>query len=256
MEAQLIQLGNDFPLYVASYNGIPSGEYEARFIYKEIFGDNCYDVAQLSHPRVIVDVGANIGLFTVYMKKKYPDCKLLAFEPAPDTFRVLTENVALHKLEGVETFQLALGAEASTGSLTFFPNLPGNSTLVPEEKKRFQDLLGAEVGTNFTGKMFGDADKVEVAIKRLSDILGAHKFDVIDLLKVDVEGAELSVFKGINDDHWGMIQNIVLETCDLSSEKDALKELLKAKGFHLESSKADWSPKGAQFYTIIATRRT
>lgn len=115
MEAQLIHLGNDFPFYVASYNGVPSGEYEARFIYKEIFGDSCYDDAQLSHPRLIVDVGANIGLFTVYLKKKYPDCKLLAFEPAPDTFKILTKNVALHKLEGVEILQLALGPMPAPG---------------------------------------------------------------------------------------------------------------------------------------------
>ncbi|ATY66916.1 non-ribosomal peptide synthetase [Cordyceps militaris] len=255
MEPQLVQLGDDFPFYVASYNGVPSGEYEARFIYKEIFGDHCYDVAQLSDPRLIIDVGANIGLFSVYMKRKHPGCQLLAFEPAPDTFAVLTANVGLHAPDGVETRQCALGPAPGTGALTFFPNLPGNSTLVPEEKRRFQALLGAEVGTNFTDKMFADAGSVEVAVRRLSDVLDERgDFDAIDLLKIDVEGAELGVLKGLSEAHWEKVRNVVLETCDLSSEREELIQLLEAKGFDLESTKADWSPKGAQFYTIIARR--
>ncbi len=254
METQVVQLGEDFPCHVASYNGFPSGEHEARFIYKEIFGDSCYDVAQLTEPRFIVDVGANIGLFTVYMKKKYPQCKLLAFEPAPDTFTVLSKNVDLHELEGVQTHQCALGSDTSEGFLTFFPHLPGNSTLVPEEKKQFQDLLGAEVGTNFTDKMFGDAGKVQVKIKRLSDVLEEQNFENIDLLKVDVEGAELEVLKGISDSHWEKVQNVVLETCDLNTGREEMNKLLEVKGFILESSKADWSPRGAQFYTIVARR--
>ncbi|KAJ2979714.1 hypothetical protein NQ176_g3085 [Zarea fungicola] len=255
MDTKIIKLGDDFSCHVASYNGFPSGEHEARFIYKEIFGDNCYDIAQLPDPRFIVDVGANIGLFTVYMKKKYPNCKLLCFEPAPDTFTVLNKNVALHKLEGVQTYQCALGEETGQGFLTFFPHLPGNSTLVPDEKKRFQDLLGAEVGTNFTDKMFGDAGKVEVEIKRLSDALNSEEFTTIDLLKVDVEGAELGVLKGLSDEHWNMVQNAVLETCDLSKDREELNLLLERKGFSIESSRADWSPKGAEFYTIVARRK-
>ncbi|KAM3547045.1 hypothetical protein ARSEF1564_000086 [Beauveria bassiana] len=266
METQIVQLGDDFPCHVASYNGFPSGEHEARFIYKEIFGDHCYDVAQLSDPRFIVDVGANIGLFSVYVKKKFPACKIVAFEPAPDTFAVLTKNLALHAAvdngsdSGVRTHRYALGATTGQGSLTFFPHLPGNSTLVPDEKRQFQDLLGAEVGTNFTDKMFGDAGKVQVQIKRLSDVLSEEEdededeFAAIDLLKVDVEGAELNVLQGISDEHWAKVKNVVLETCDLSSDREALNTLLESKGFTLETSKADWSPKGAQFYTIIARR--
>ncbi|KAM3446732.1 hypothetical protein MY3296_009401 [Beauveria thailandica] len=259
METQIVQLGDDFPCHVASYNGFPSGEHEARFIYKEIFGDNCYDVAQLSDPRFIVDVGANIGLFSVYMKKRFPACQVVAFEPAPDTFAVLTRNLALHAVDdGVRAHQCALGAAAGQGSLTFFPHLPGNSTLVPDEKRQFQELLGAEVGTNFTDKMFGDAGRVQVQIERLSDVLlreeEEHELAAIDLVKVDVEGAELSVLRGISDEHWAKVKNVVLETCDLSSEREALNTLLESKGFTLETSKADWSPRGAQFYTIIARR--
>ncbi|KAK8147271.1 hypothetical protein G3M48_001892 [Beauveria asiatica] len=257
METQIVQLGDDFPCHVASYNGFPSGEHEARFIYKEIFGDNCYNVAQLSDPRFIVDVGANIGLFSVYMKKRFPACQVVAFEPAPDTFAVLTRNLALHAVDdSVHAHQCALGAAAGQGSLTFFPHLPGNSTLVPDEKRQFQELLGAEVGTSFTDKMFGDAGRVQVQIERLSDVLLGEEGELaaIDLLKVDVEGAELSVLKGISDEHWAKVKNVVLETCDLSSEREALNTLLESKGFTLETSKADWSPRGAQFYTIIARR--
>ncbi|RWA06966.1 hypothetical protein EKO27_g8138, partial [Xylaria grammica] len=80
-----------------------TSEEEAKFIYKEIFEDGCYDVAGLPEAPFVVDAGANIGMFSLFVKQKFPAAKVLAFEPAPETYSILRRNLELHGLSDVET---------------------------------------------------------------------------------------------------------------------------------------------------------
>ncbi|OAR02297.1 hypothetical protein LLEC1_05851 [Akanthomyces lecanii] len=102
--------------------------------------------------------------------------------------------------------------------------------------------------------MYSGSSQVQVDIKRLSDILRQENVMAVDLLKIDVEGAELSVLEGIDDDDWAKFQNIVLETCDLSGLRVELNALLESKGFTVKTVEAEWSPHDAKFYLIVARR--
>ncbi|KAJ8130145.1 hypothetical protein O1611_g3483 [Lasiodiplodia mahajangana] len=99
---------------------------------------------------------------------------------------------------------------------------------------------------------FGGAQQVDVKLERLSNILNSHpEFTRIDLLKIDVEGAELEVLRGLDDSHWDLVRNVVLETWDGSGVKAEIESLLTSKGFTLKQEEATWA-KG--FYMIIASR--
>ncbi|KAH6894199.1 amino acid adenylation domain-containing protein [Thelonectria olida] len=248
MARQLLEFAPGFSAYAG-------GDEEARFIYKEIFEDHTYNVAELPDNAFIIDAGANIGMFTLYMKKKYPSSKILAFEPAPETFGTLARNVELHKLEGVELHECALGSKETTQTLTFYPTFPGNSTLVPEEKEHIK-RVGHEANMgDFVDKMFKDASEISVPIKRLSHFLQDRTDLVsIDLLKVDVEGAELEVLRGLDDAHWALVRNVVAEICDLRGELDELESLLKSRGFSITREAAEWAPKEAKIFTVVARR--
>ncbi|KAK4210603.1 methyltransferase sdnD [Rhypophila decipiens] len=231
---------------------------EAQFIHKEIFTDHCYDIADLPSDAFIVDAGANIGLFSLYMKQKHPKSKILAFEPAPECFNVLTRNLALNSwsLPGVTALQLGLSSKAGTLPLTYFPNLPGNSTLLPEEKNKLYEEAVRKRGKETADARFGGAVKVDVKLERLSDVLREQYPDgpdKIDLLKVDVEGAELDVLKGMDDEHWKLVQNVVVETWEPSGIRPMIEALLEQKGFEFTLDKAEWAPD--QFYMITARRR-
>src|SRR5437899_6062627 len=59
-------------------------------------------------PKIILDIGSNIGASVIYFHRQFPDANIFGFEPHPDTFRILQENVA--HLRGVTIFNYGLGA--------------------------------------------------------------------------------------------------------------------------------------------------
>src|SRR5438309_5716037 len=67
-----------------------------------------YYVPPAVRAKIILDIGSNIGASILYFHRQFPDAKIFGFEPHPDTFRVLQENVA--HLPGVMVFNYGLGA--------------------------------------------------------------------------------------------------------------------------------------------------
>lgn len=114
---------------------------------------------------LIVDAGSNIGMSILYFKKLYPDSSIIAFEPDPVVFDVLSENVSRNDLRGVKLVKAAVGPEQTTSRFTREGGFAGGA-------------IAAE----------GD---FEVSVDRLSN----HIDRPVDLVKLNVEGAELSVIQ-------------------------------------------------------------
>ncbi|KAL2165004.1 hypothetical protein VTH06DRAFT_300 [Thermothelomyces fergusii] len=250
-EPPLLELAPGFSVYIGA-------ERDARFIYKEIYQDHCYDIAPLSHDAFIIDAGANIGLFTLYMKAKYPAARVLAFEPVPQIFDLYRRNLALHGVPAadVEAHCCALGAAAEAARpLTYFPNAPGNSTFVPGEKELLRRALPQEHYQRMIDRSSAGATRVPVPVDRLSRFLDARPgLRRVDLLKVDVESWELDVLRGLDDRHWPLVRNVAVEVSELSGLREPVESLLRSKGFAVTRELASWSYETAPTYTVLARR--
>jgi FkbM family methyltransferase len=129
---------------------------------------------------VVVDVGANVGVYTLLAAKVLQGCgKIFSFEPTPRTYRILRENVQVNgflELGIVELHQMAVTDRTGAARLSTFSRDCGHNTL-------FRD---------------SQADgEIEVATTSLDEILSAQ--ERIDLIKIDVEGAEPLVFRGMRN---------------------------------------------------------
>lgn len=192
------------------------------------------------------------------MKSKYPSAHVLAFEPVPQIHELLLKNLTLHNVPSrdVVVHRYALGAEsATTKSLTYFPNAPGNSTFVPSEKELLRKALPEEHFQRMIDRSSAGAKAVDVPLERLSHFLdGYHDLKQIDLLKVDVESWELDVLLGIEDKHWELVKAAAVEVSGLSGLLGDIEDLLRTKGFSTRTERASWSYDTAPSYTVLAQR--
>jgi amino acid adenylation domain-containing protein/FkbM family methyltransferase len=97
---------------------------ETGFTYEEIFERNTYGKhgIEVLPGECVFDVGANIGLFSLFVAQKFPYAHVFAFEPVPQVHRLLRTNVELHSLN-VQPFCCGLAAKPGIHDLTFYPHV-------------------------------------------------------------------------------------------------------------------------------------
>src|SRR5205085_4521383 len=166
-------------------------------------------------PKIILDIGSNIGASIIYFHRQFPDAKIFGFEPHPDTFRILQKNVA--HLPGVMVFNYGLGASHQRITV------------------RADNVNFGAFNTRGSFKDRGHpAAPVECEVRRLDDVLRELDIEQIDLIKIDCEGAEADVFSTLPDEILKHCQWIVGEFHDHTGF-EVLARL--APHFHLDLKK-------------------
>lgn len=206
---------------------------------------------------VVIDIGANIGLFAVRVAKALgPHSKVFAFEPVPPIFDVLSANIARHAPGQVTPLQMAMGRTEGSLQMTYYPRSPALSTAHPDIWGEQAELLthavqgGARHSTEvpllgrllprFAARLIarylrGQAQQLEVPKGTVSTLMREQGLTSVDLLKVDVEGAELEVLEGVANEHWPHIRRVVAEVHDVDGRVEKISALLRAAGFqHLK----------------------
>jgi FkbM family methyltransferase len=212
-------------------------------IWPGLLEDSPYDdgLAALSAGDLVLDVGAHIGLTALYFTDRVPGVGVIAFEPAPETYACLADNAA-RLMPGVKVLNVAVGAEAGTAELTFYPRHTMMATLVVDEADDAANM--SAVLTNFgldegireqVLSEFRDGERRhEVPVVALGDVIEEYGIDEVGLLKIDVERGELAVLRGIRDDQWARVRQVVAEVHDIDGNLDAVVELLRKQGFDTE----------------------
>jgi FkbM family methyltransferase len=168
----------------------------------------------------VVDVGANIGYNTVYVSGRVgPAGRVIAVEPAADNLRVLRENIIANALTNVVVHAVAVGRAREVRDLFLRGDTSAVNSLFPES-----------VYATVTG-----VERVEVV--PLDDLVDGEA----DLVKIDVEGAELDVLAGMTRLLRRSGIRLIVEWHPLLQRAagyaaDALPRLLHAHGFTLHAA--------------------
>lgn len=197
---------------------------EFHTIRREIWVDEIYKSVLLSNNPIMVDVGAHVGIATLYFKKNYPKAKILSFEPNPYLFELLKENVNANGLSDIKLYNYALAVK------------PGLRDFYIDSSENKWYSTG-----NFEPKAWNkrqDTQKIQVQTQNLEyifmEVKNWSQRDQIDLLKLDIEGAESSILKN-NAELLSRIRSIIIEyhPTPTNKERNIVKALTKS-GHHVD----------------------
>ncbi len=182
----------------------------------EFFAGSYYYFKSKNNSPVIFDVGANIGDSSLYFMWLYPNSKIFAFEPHPEAYALLKQNMDTNKLADVECFQFALGKEKA--QITLYSDSDG----IYNESTAAMENSGARTYT--------------VNVEKLSENDRYVNADRIDLLKIDVEGMEGEIIEDLRTS-LGKVDKLIIEyhlTSDLARNSfDRMLSTLKDAGFEI-----------------------
>jgi FkbM family methyltransferase len=181
-------------------------------ILNQVFVDNQYDCFEfINKPEIIIDGGANIGLSVLYFKLRFPDVKIFCLEPEYENALLLKKN--LSKFKEIYVIQKGLW----NISQNVFLNRGGCSA----------DYFVTDVPTTTTIS--------KIPCVSISDLIGEYDIKFVDILKLDIEGAEKNILSS-NTEWLDKVGCLMIETHDRMIEGTgrALFDVLQDYNFHLE----------------------
>ena len=187
-----------------------------RFMLSEIFKEQIYKFESGNPAPLIIDCGANIGMSVIYFKQLFPASEIIAFEPEKKIFGYLQRNTDTLGLKGVQLVNKAVWKEKTT--LQFSS----------------EGADGSRISS--IGNIEGEKPVYNVEAVKLSDYIRRD----VELLKLDIEGAELEVLKEV-EPKLGLVKRMFIEyhaPAEGAQELDTLLSILKRNNFryYIDSS--------------------
>jgi FkbM family methyltransferase len=251
---------------------------EVEFLYEEmpLYLQNGIE---LHEGATVFDVGANIGLFALYVSKLFSsNVNIYAFEPVAATYEILQRNIQRLNSEKIKIFPYGLSRSSGTVNFAYYPNCTGWSTLYPDDSQYQRDLIRKIALDNLNeapafirwlrwlppflrtfildqkiNKAF-QVQQVTCQLKTLSEIIREQNVVKIDLLKIDVERSELDVLLGIEEQDWRKIKQVVLEVHGLDGRVTKVTDLLIQYGLNKITIEQQNVLKGSEYFNVYAFR--
>jgi FkbM family methyltransferase len=161
----------------------------------EIWNSRIYDnLKNFVHDQsIVIDIGANIGVFSIRATHFAKNVKVISYEPFPQNFDILRENIKINFLDNlVFPQQKAVAGKRGELELFFSPNDSGDVSLYQQENK-------------------GHSGSIKVPSITLEDVFLENNIEVCDFLKVDCEGAEEEILLNTPKSIFERTRSITLE---------------------------------------------
>lgn len=201
-------------------------------IFKEIFVEDFYNIKEVlknvPQKPVIIDIGANIGLFEVLMLSKRPEANILAYEPFADNVKLLRNMMADNPTYSnkVKVFQKAVTDKENEETTLYVKHSDGQSSI-------------ASIFEDFDPR---NKNITTVVTTTLTAIINENKIDSVDVLKMDCEGAEYPILYSTPNSILKKIKLILIEVHDLDKKQKnfpSLSTFLSSNGFTIKANKTN-----------------
>ena len=244
--------------------------YETAYLYREIFEDQTYlrHGIQLRDDAVVLDIGANIGLFSLFVMSRCSRASIYAFEPGPAAYEALKANCQAY-VPGARTYNVGVAARSGSAAFAFYPDSSVFSGFHSDEaldRTAIQQVIenalrdaavdpadaALHAGQLAAGRL--QRISLECRLTTVSEIIRDNNLAKIDLLKIDAERSELEILAGIQAEDWNKIGQIVLEVHDQAT-LEQVEVLLAGHGYHC-TREQESSLRGSALLNVYAVRGT
>jgi FkbM family methyltransferase len=158
-------------------------------------------LSHLKEGDTVLDIGANIGMFSLVASRVLKNKGVIhAFEPSLAIHAILSQNIRNNKCENVKIHRIALS------------DVAGALTLSTPKVKYGTDAFAYLSNSHYINE-HQEVQEESVEVKTLDHFLSENKIEKVDLIKIDIEGAELLCFKGAENLLTGTHKPIILFEC-------------------------------------------
>ena len=208
---------------------------------------------------VVLDVGANIGVAAAFFAEECGAGRVHSFEPVGPIFDVLREN--LREFPACLPHNYGISSKTGRSAITFYPHgwaLSGIHSDPSAERATLTQALRnrgsseREAARQLEGRF--ETEVLECELRTLSDALAAESIERVDLLKIDVEKAEMEVLDGIKPSDWPLIRQVVMEIHLGQAERQEAAETLRERGFEVTVAQ-DPTMAGTPIHMLYGVRR-
>jgi FkbM family methyltransferase len=229
----------------------------------------------LPEDAVVLDVGANVGVFAVEIALAYPAAVIHAFEPVPPIYEALSANAREHGEGRIKAHPFGVGDREAEFEFLYFPRCPALSSAHMDLWEASPDafteavrgqlrasrstlwyarLVPAFLSGFIARYLTGVSERFRCRVRPLAAVLDEEGVTHVDLLKIDCEGAELAVLQGVTEGHWPMIRQVVCEVMDVEGRLEACREILRARGFSHVDVEREPGLEGTPLVNLYARR--
>lgn len=195
----------------------------AQSVWVEIFKEREYKIAESVITNAvdpIIDVGAHIGLFSMYARTLNKKVSIFAIEPEEKNFELLNKNIKENKFTKVKTFQVALGGHSA------------ETSLVVSADSHNHHLISAPTATSQTDQK---ETKQTTKMYSLQDFLDQQKITRVSLIKMDIEGGEYDVFSACTPGDFARLNAVIMEYHNYAGQNyKEIETRLRENGFGVQ----------------------
>ncbi len=196
-------------------------------VFHEIFTDRDYKILDENirmAKSCILDIGAHIGLFSVYAAVLNPTVKIFSFEPSQENFSLMKENLRMNQVKNVVSKNVAIGGNTGLKNLYLSCDSHNHSFV-----KYVENMKETKVPVFSLENVF-------------SKLVFKSGFPKCDLVKMDCEGAEFEILASCSKDLLKKIDVFYIEYHEYLPEmrKEILKKILECNGFSVRITKSSY----------------
>ena len=152
---------------------------------------------------IIIDIGAHIGIFSLYASQFCTNGKILSYEPSTENFELLQYNIFQNQIKNIFPNNFAISGSNDTVTLYINPDNTAHSICDSTSKS------------------------IQVQSRTLQNIFDSNKLDICDYLKLDCEGAEYEIIDSLPNEYFKKIKQIYIEYHFSDLKRDKLDNMIK-----------------------------